>query len=81
MTELTSQLEPYDEEIDDADADIASLHTGPLLLLGGFPESTKEELLDYLPHRTSADRMIAKFFQIEEPAWSIYPEHHSMNTD
>ncbi len=59
-----------DEEMDVVDIDAACERQGPLILLGGFPEASVEDLLEAMPPRPSADRLVTKFFQLEEPAWS-----------
>ena len=72
MAALTLELENYDEEMDTMACDAINGRQGPLILLGGFPETTVGDLLQDLPSRPVADRLVTKFFQLEEPSWSEF---------
>ena len=43
-----------------------------MLFLGTFPQVTVEQILAHLPPRPVADRLLAKFFEMKEPAWMIF---------
>ncbi len=62
MTGLTLEMERYDEEMETVDADDLLESQGPLALLGGFPDESLQTLLEYLPSRPIADRLVTKFF-------------------
>lgn len=66
---MTLELEEFEEEMDEIDIDAGCESQGPLILVGGFPEATIEDLLDYLPSRATTDRLVTKFFQLDHPAW------------
>ena len=70
MTALTAELTTQDEDMDAFDVDVASQLQGPLILLGGgSPEDTVSDFISDLPPRPIADRLIRKFFEVDEPAW------------
>jgi hypothetical protein len=45
---------------------------GPVLLAGGFPHVSIEELTLILPPRPLVDRLIARFFEAKEAAWAMF---------
>ncbi len=74
ITNLTNDLKTSDESLEDQDEGVGldkPTHQGPVLLLGSFPHAPFSELLGYLPQRAITDRLIARFFQGKEPAWSM----------
>ena len=45
---------------------------GPILLVGSFPPVAIADMLGHLPRRSVMDRIIARFFQGKEPAWTMF---------
>ncbi|KAK4164648.1 putative fungal-specific transcription factor [Cladorrhinum sp. PSN259] len=76
LLNITGSLEPPEEPpLDDQDVSPAPSFAdspGPDLLLGGFPRVPLSELLQCLPPRSIADRLLARLFQAKEPGWVMF---------
>ncbi|KAK4223087.1 hypothetical protein QBC38DRAFT_447697 [Podospora fimiseda] len=77
LMNITGSLEPpekppLDEEDLLSTAPSYTESIGPDLLLGGFPQVPIAQMLQYLPPRAIADRLLARLFQAKEPGWVMF---------
>ncbi|TPX12567.1 uncharacterized protein E0L32_000744 [Thyridium curvatum] len=75
VSKLTEDLKSYDDGYEDQDTDYESFvpaQKGPVLLLGPFPQASVHDMLGFMPPRLITDRIIAKFFSANEPAFMMF---------
>ncbi|KAK3994371.1 fungal-specific transcription factor domain-containing protein [Cladorrhinum sp. PSN332] len=77
LMNITGSLEPPDQPTLDQEDLLSATPAftesrGPDLLLGGFPRVPIGEMLQYLPPRPLADRLLARLFQAKEPGWVMF---------